>query len=369
MFGWAVGPHSWKEAVPVARAPVARRAADGGPPAIDEEPPPERPLALLGARSCDLHAIAIQDRVFLEGRYVERDYALRREGVFVVAVNCGEPGGCFCTSMGTGPRAESGFDLALTELMDGEHRFFVEVGSDRGRQILASLPVDEATADEKRRGRGGADAAERMGRQLDTAGLPELLAANLDHARFAEVAERCLTCGNCTLVCPTCFCSSVDDVNDLSDGSSERWRSWDSCFSTEHSYIHGGSVRRSPRARYRQWLTQVRHVVRPVRHVGLRRLRPVHHLVPGRDRRHRGAGRDPCHGRRWTVRTLDELIAQAPVFAGLDADALALIAGCARNVGFEEQELFRDGEPADTFYVVRRGRVALELHTPERGGS
>ena len=69
------------------------------------------------------------------------------------------------------------------------------------------------------------------------------------------------------------------------------------------------------------------------------------------------------------MRTLDELIAQAPVFAGLDADALTLIAGCARNVGFEEQELlFRDGEPADTFYVVRRGRVALELHTPEPGG-
>jgi sulfhydrogenase subunit beta (sulfur reductase) len=258
VFGWAVGPHSWKQELFPSRVRLWRAAQpDGGPPAIDKGPPPERPLALFGARSCDLHAIAIQDRVFLEGRYVERDYALRREGVFVVAVNCGEPGGtCFCTSMGTGPRAESGFDLALTELMEGEHRFFVEVGSDRGRQILASLPVDEATADERAAAVGVTDAAaERMGRQLETAGLPELLAANLDHPRFAEVAERCLTCGNCTLVCPTCFCSSVDDVNDLSDGSSERWRSWDSCFSTEHSYIHGGSVRRSPRARYRQWLT------------------------------------------------------------------------------------------------------------------
>jgi sulfhydrogenase subunit beta (sulfur reductase) len=258
VFGWAVGPHSWKQELLPSRVRLWRAAAaDGTAPVIEEEPPPDRPLALLGARSCDLHAIAIQDRVFMEGRYVERDYALRREGAFVVVVNCGEPGGtCFCTSMGTGPRAESGFDLALTELTEGEHRFLVEVGSDRGRDVLALLPVRGATGDDRATATAVTDdAAERMGRRLDTAGLPALLAANLDHPRFSQVAERCLTCGNCTLVCPTCFCTSVEDVNDLADGSAERWRSWDSCFSTEYSYIHGGSIRRSPRARYRQWLT------------------------------------------------------------------------------------------------------------------
>ena len=142
VFGWAVGPHSWKQEFMPSRVRLWRASAnDGEAPAIEEEPPPERPLALLGARSCDLHAIAIQDRVFLEGRHVERDYAARREGAFLVVVNCGEPGGtCFCSSMGTGPRAESGFDLSLTELMEGEHRFLVEVGSDRGREILAALP-------------------------------------------------------------------------------------------------------------------------------------------------------------------------------------------------------------------------------------
>jgi ferredoxin len=224
---------------------------------VDEAPAPARPLALLGARPCDLRAIAIQDRVFLEGRYVERDYAQRREGAFVVAVNCGEPGAtCFCASMGPGPRAETGFDLALTELTDGGHRFLVEVGSERGRQLLAALPAGDATpVDREAAIRVTDEAAQRMGRHLESAGLHELLAANLDHPRFAEVAERCLTCGNCTLVCPTCFCTSVEDVNDLDDGSAERWRAWDSCFSIDHSYIHGGSVRRSPRARYRQWLT------------------------------------------------------------------------------------------------------------------
>jgi len=258
VFGWAVGPHSWKQELLPSRVRLWRAAArNGEAPAIEEEPPPDRPLALLGARSCDLHAIAIQDRVFLEGRYVERDYAQRRDGAFVVAVNCGEPGGtCFCASMGTGPRAETGFDLALTELTEVGHRYLVEVGSERGRALVSALPVREASEDDRAAAtKVTDDAVDRMGRRLETAGIQELLAANLEHPRFAEVAERCLTCGNCTLLCPTCFCTSVEDVNDLADGSAERWRSWDSCFSTEYSYIHGGSIRRSPRARYRQWLT------------------------------------------------------------------------------------------------------------------
>ncbi|GIU93550.1 MAG: 4Fe-4S ferredoxin [Gaiellaceae bacterium] len=259
MFGWAVGPHSWKQHFLPARARLWRAAAPAGqgPPTIEEEPPPERPLALLAARPCDLHAIAIQDRVLLEGRYVERDYALRRRDAFVVVVNCGVPGGsCFCASMGTGPRAERGYDLALTEVLDGGHRFVVEVGSARGAELLAAVGTSPAREEDLAAAHAVTDEAVfRMGRSLDTAGLPELLAANLEHPRFAEVAERCLTCGNCTAVCPTCFCTSVEDVNDLADGSAERWRVWDTCFSIDYSTIHGGSVRRSSRARYRQWLT------------------------------------------------------------------------------------------------------------------
>ena len=258
VFGWAVGPHSWKQELLPSRVRLwSAHGGDGEAPAITEEPAPEKPLALFGARSCDLHAIAIQDRVFLEGRYVERDYAMRRRGAFIVVVNCGEPGGtCFCSSMGTGPRAEGAFDLALTEILEGEHRFLVEAGSDRGRRILAMLPVGEASDADREAALAVTERAEqRMGRTLDAAGLPELLAANLEHPRFADAGERCLTCGNCTLVCPTCFCTSVEDVNDLADGSAERWRSWDSCFSMDYSYIHGGSVRRAPHARYRQWLT------------------------------------------------------------------------------------------------------------------
>jgi ferredoxin len=257
-FGYPVGPHSWKRWLLPPHVRLWSARANGGAPELTEEPPPERPLALLGVRPCDLRAIGVQDRVLLEGDYVERDYAGRREGAFLVAVNCGTPGGtCFCVSMGTGPRAVSGFDLVLTELLEGGHRFLVEPGSERGADVLAELggveatPVDvEAAADVTR-------AAEaRMGRTVEAADLRDLLARNRDNPRFAATAERCLTCANCTLVCPTCFCTSVEDVNVLSDeAAAERWRRWDSCFGIEYSHIHGGAVRPSARARYRQWLT------------------------------------------------------------------------------------------------------------------
>src|SRR4051794_33822411 len=157
--------------------------------------------------------------------------------------------------MNTGPRADAGFDLALTELPD-EHRFVVEVGSERGAAVLADVPgrpadgddLDAAVAISER-------TAASMGRSLDTDGLRELLQANPEHPRWDAVAERCLSCGNCTMVCPTCFCSTVEDTTDLVGGEAERTRLWDSCFSLEHSYMHGGSVRRSGRSRYRQWMT------------------------------------------------------------------------------------------------------------------
>jgi ferredoxin len=233
---------------------TAREADDA--PVFAEEPLDETPLALVGVRSCELHAIARQDRIFLGGSHVDADYEARRKDMFVVAVDCFEPGGtCFCASMGTGPKVEAGYDLALSELLDGEHRFLVEAGSERGLEVLAEIPSRPAqAADVEAASASTESAARRMGRELDTHDLLGLLRSNLEHPRWDEVAERCLTCGNCTLVCPTCFCSSVDDETDLS-GDAARWRVWDSCFSVDYAYVHGGSVRPSGRARYRQWLT------------------------------------------------------------------------------------------------------------------
>jgi ferredoxin len=256
-FGFTVGPHSWKQFLLPPRVRLWRARRNGEVTEIEEEPAPAKPYAFLGVRSCDLSAIAIQDRVLTGGRYVDRDYAARREGTFVVVVDCAEPGRlCFCTSMGTGPEAESGFDLALMELLEGEHRFLVRVGSERGAEVLrdvthsASDPADQDAAVAL-----VAEARQSMGRTLDTEGLKEDILQNLEHPRWDEVADRCLSCGNCTLVCPTCFCVGVEDTADLTGETIERERVWNSCFSLDHAYMHGGTVRESGRSRYRQWLT------------------------------------------------------------------------------------------------------------------
>ncbi|HZD87182.1 MAG TPA: 4Fe-4S dicluster domain-containing protein [Gaiellaceae bacterium] len=256
-FGYAVGPHSWKRFLFPPRVRLWRARANGGGPAVEEEPLDETPLALLGVRACELQAIGIQDRVFTGGAFVDRDYVARRGGNFLVAVNCTEPGGnCFCASMDAGPRAGGGYDLALTELLDGEHRFLAEAGSDLGAEVLAELPARPAGAADLTAAEAAVDAATaHMGRTMESADLRDLLARTLEHPRWDDVAERCLTCGNCTLVCPTCFCSSVEDASDLAGTETERTRVWDSCFSLDYSYIHGGSIRTSARSRYRQWLT------------------------------------------------------------------------------------------------------------------
>jgi sulfhydrogenase subunit beta (sulfur reductase) len=259
MFGHNVGPNSWKNHLfpPTLKLWTARRSEDGELEVEEEVAEPPR-HAFIGVRSCDLHAIAVQDRTFVDGPWADRDYQARREGAFIVAVNCGQAGGtCFCVSMDTGPRASSGYDLALTELLDDAgHRFLVEVGSERGAELLAELPSRPAAGgDEKAAEEVVERTASQMGRTLDTTDIRDMLYRNREHPRWDEVADRCLTCGNCTMVCPTCFCSSVEDVTDLAGDEATRVRSWESCFTLEHSYIHGGSVRTSGKARYRQWMT------------------------------------------------------------------------------------------------------------------
>jgi len=258
LFGYAVGPQSWKKFLhqPIQRLWRAERG--GNNVTVEAAAPDPQHFAFIGVRACELNAIAIQDRVLMGGAYVDPHYKAQREDAFIVAVNCGKAGGtCFCVSMKAGPKAERGFDLALTELISGgAHEFLVETGSGAGAEILAEIPSRPATQEDL----DAADAvvahtAATMGRRMPDEDIPALLMRNLQHPRWDEVAQRCLSCANCTMVCPTCFCTSVEDHNDLTGVESSRTRRWDSCFTMDYSYIHGGSVRPSVASRYRQWMT------------------------------------------------------------------------------------------------------------------
>ncbi len=255
-FGYGVGAQSWKKYLfpaAVRQWTAKRTRADIS---IRAEQPDMPRTAFIGVRACELAAIALQDKVLLGGTHADADYRTRRERVFIVAANCTVPGAnCFCASTRTGPVARRGFDVALTELLEGHHRFVAEAGSDRGAALLAKIGAQPAKPEELAAVEAlHAKAVLGMGRSLPNHGLRERLQTSLDHPRWEEIAKRCLACSNCTLVCPTCFCSSMDDVPDLSFVHAERWRKWDSCFTAEFSYIHGGSVRSGLASRYRQWL-------------------------------------------------------------------------------------------------------------------
>jgi len=256
IFGYVVGPDSWKRFLFPPKIRVFGAERKGGPDTpftVDgrrSEPPR---YAFIGVRACELAAIAIQDRV-VASELIDPYYRKAREQAFIVAVNCTEPGGtCFCTSMGTGPRCQRSFDLCLTEL-DGE--LALEVGSEQGAALLQHLSSRDATHPEQRLFELMLEhATDHMGRRLETTGLPELLSASVESPRWEQIAKRCLACANCTMVCPTCFCYNVHDHTDLTATKAERWRLWGSCFTLEFSYLGASNVRTEGFSRYRQWMT------------------------------------------------------------------------------------------------------------------
>jgi sulfhydrogenase subunit beta (sulfur reductase) len=253
-FGCTVGPHSWKQYLFPPRSDLFTAHRNGGSwvfePCADHAPP----FAFIGVRACDLQAIALQDEVFAAGALSDPHYARRRGRAFLLAVNCASATEtCFCASMNSGPRARSGFDLALTELPDC---FVAEVGSEAGSEALDGVPWQPASAFDVGRATQVLQRTERqIQRQAATADLPQLLYDRIDHPYWDSVAARCLSCGNCTLVCPTCFCSTVEDTSDLGGSHTRRTRVWDSCFILEFSHVHGGNSRPTTRARFRQWMT------------------------------------------------------------------------------------------------------------------
>ena len=253
LFDVINGPASLKPFVFAPREDLVRVTREGRSFRAEAQRPDAPDLALLGVRACDLAGLRIQDRIFLHDRVPDPAYALRRERLLLVAVNCTRSAPtCFCVSMGTGPEAESGFDLSLTEQDGG---FLLRTGTSAGQEILAALDLDAAPGTSVAAERAAlAACAAGMTRALDTSDLPEMLYRSLEHPHWDVIASRCLSCANCTQVCPTCFCHDERDEPFLDGSGSVRVRDWDSCFNREHAQVHGLNFRPKISNRYRQWL-------------------------------------------------------------------------------------------------------------------
>jgi len=261
IFSFSTGPDSFKRFLhpPVSDMFAFKRSGSG----ITVTPfgRGKKPLAFIGIRACDLSALKLNDRIFLEGPYKDQLYESLRRDSLVIALDCSYPGdNCFCHSTGTGPSVTDGFDVALTEL---DESFLLKTGTAAGQKLLDGLPLEEATVGDMEERASRTDRClGMMKKSVRTDDLPGLIYRSLDHPRWTDIAERDLECGNCTQVCPTCFCNSRYDLVRLagiSPGAREvsgtRVRKWDSCFSRNFARVHGGNFRPSREARYRQWMS------------------------------------------------------------------------------------------------------------------
>lgn len=258
-FSWSNGPQALKPLTFSAHEKLWSSHKDSqGSPEFKLTEIDVKPLAIIGIRPCDLAALSLQDQHFMQTSVVDSKYQQRRDSLFLIAVNCSHPSStCFCHSTGDGPAINNTqniqYDIVLDELDDG---FVIKAGSEKAKQILTLLPLQTATSEHMQQAKEQTHKAQTSQiRELPGKNLQQQLFDRLDHDQWKKIADRCLSCGNCTMVCPSCFCYRETELAELNGESSQHSREWDSCFSEGHSYIHGFTVRSETQLRYRQWLT------------------------------------------------------------------------------------------------------------------
>jgi len=255
LFDHSVGPDSLKGFLHPPEIVLFEAFRDDAGIRFVATSPDARPKAVIGARACDLAAADILGEVF--ERAGDQAFGARRSELFVVAVDCARPAPtCFCTTVGGGPRAETGFDVALTEIDTSDGPAYVaRTGTNRGTELLTRLDAPEATdAHVTTAGRIVERSTRAMMIRFDRDAVRRALLETVAAPARERVGDRCLACGNCTQVCPTCFCTTTTDHTSLDGSLWERHRVWDSCFSLDFSALHRTPVRTSIAARYRQWI-------------------------------------------------------------------------------------------------------------------
>ncbi len=215
--------------------------------------PDSKPLAIIGVRACDLAALQLQRDHFLHQQYSDPWFRRHTRHLFLVAVHCSHPSSnCFCHATGDGPVATQDCDIAMHELDDG---FLITASSAKGETILNRLPLQITTASMQQQAQQQIQSAINKQQKSLPANIKNNLQQNLDHPHWKKIGERCLSCGNCTAVCPTCFCHQEHEQLTLDENSSSHYREWSSCFTHSHGYLAGYQFRPATWQRYRQWLT------------------------------------------------------------------------------------------------------------------
>jgi len=254
IFSYRVAPSSWKRFLypPKELIFTAQKNEEGFQ--VETPAPDTESRVFFGVRPCELRAIRAQEKVFAQSDFLP--YQTRLDHSLILAVACVTPGeNCFCADVNSGPGIEDACDFSLIE-WGVEPRYLLCVGSYRATKIIEELKFPLASPEDVDGAAAAVNQAKKMmGRSFDRARSADLLTRQYAHPAFAEVSERCTACGNCTLVCPTCFCSNLEDHTSLDGKTAQRYRTWDSCFTLDFTYIHGGHARGKPAERYRQWLT------------------------------------------------------------------------------------------------------------------